>query len=217
MIAASRNWVCIRLATYEDAKEAKLLEGIFRGASGQLENTVFALMSPDASQLLAPSGRDPGRLYADARTMAGSLDTLARAYAGRAAASRELPLMADFRLGLNVAACDGLPLIVVTSTAAEARLAPAAWSSQNLGRAVYAREALQGYPDGAYLMVPDTFGLTVERMIPLAADISAAQLSQQLAPWKAPPKDDRTHMQQGRAQGIRWETKIPVTDPGGRY
>lgn len=193
------------------------MEGIFRGGSGQLENTVFALLSPDASQLLAPSGRDPGRLYSDASTMAASLNSLAQGYPGHQARQNELPLMADFRLGLNVAACDGLPLVVVTSAAAETRLAPAAWSAQNLGRAVYVKEALQDYPDGAYLMVPDTFGLSVTRMIPLAADITAAQLSQQLAPWKEPPKDDRTHIQQGRAQGIRWETKIPVTDPAGRY
>lgn len=217
VIAASRNWICIRLATYESAKEAMLLEGIFRGRSGQLENTVFALLSPDASQLLAPAGRDPGRLYADAAAMADSLNSLAVSYPGRSTATSELPRLADLRLGLNVAACDGVPLVVVTSVAAEARLAPAAWSAENLGRAVYVRDALQGYPDGAYLMVPDSFGLKAERVVPLAADISAAGLSKQLAPWREPPKDTRAHMQEGHARGIRWETKVPVTDPGGRY
>lgn len=218
VIEASRNWICIRLATYESESEAQFLSGIFRGRSGQLENTVFALLSPDAKHFLAPAGRDPGRLYRDARDMADSLDRLASPFTGSSLATpRELPRIADLRLGLNVAACDGLPLVVVTSAAAEARLAPAAWSAENLGRAVYAREPLQGYPEGAYLMVPDSFGLKAEKVVPIAAEISSEAFSEQLASWREPPKDTRAHVREGQARGIRWNTKVPVTDPQGKY
>ena len=40
VVEASRDFVCIRLATYENAEEAKILKSIFTGRSGALENTV---------------------------------------------------------------------------------------------------------------------------------------------------------------------------------
>ena len=39
VIASSRKFVCIRLATYESESEAKILKSIFLGRSGDLENT----------------------------------------------------------------------------------------------------------------------------------------------------------------------------------
>ena len=48
VIEASRGLICLRLATYENAAEVKYLEKVFRGGSGQLENTVFAMLSPSA-------------------------------------------------------------------------------------------------------------------------------------------------------------------------
>ena len=57
VIDASRKFVCVRLATYEDAVEGKLLEGIYRGRSGQLENTVFVMLAPDGKTRLSASGR----------------------------------------------------------------------------------------------------------------------------------------------------------------
>jgi len=47
IIRESRNFVCIRLATYEDSAEADYLRQVFSGRSGELDNTVFALMNPD--------------------------------------------------------------------------------------------------------------------------------------------------------------------------
>ena len=218
VIAASRKWVCIRLATYESASEARLLEAIFRGRSGQLENTVFALISSDASKLLATPGRGPRHLYADAASMASGLNVLASAHPARASASPDqLPRMSDFRLALNVAACEGLPLIVATSQGVESDLAPAAWAPFNLGRAVYVRASLAGHGEGAFLVVPDPYGLQAEKVLPLPPGLTAEQLSQRLAPWREEPKDHHTHVRQGQAQGVRWQTRVPVTDPQGRY
>ncbi len=50
VIAASRMFVCIRPATYEDAGEADFLKKIFVGRSGELDNTVFVLLAPDGEQ-----------------------------------------------------------------------------------------------------------------------------------------------------------------------
>ena len=52
IIRASRGFVCARLATYENKEEAEYLGRIFRGRSGQLENTVFCIMSPDGKDRL---------------------------------------------------------------------------------------------------------------------------------------------------------------------
>jgi hypothetical protein len=218
VIAASRKWVCIRLATYESATEARLLEAIFRGRSGQLENTVFALISSDASKLLATPGRGPRHLYADAASMASGLNVLASAHPARASASPdELPRISDFRLALNVAACEGLPLIVVTNKGVESDLAPASWASLNQGRAVYVRAALDGHGEGAFLVVPDPYGLKAEKVVPLSAGLTAQELSQHLSPWRQAPKDHHAHLRQGHAQGVRWQTRVPVTDPQARY
>jgi hypothetical protein len=216
VIAASRNWVCIRLATYESASEARLLESIFVGRSGRLENTVFALLAPDGSTLLTRPGRSPQAVFADAAAMASGLSWLARGYHGRAAPPSELPRMSDYRLALDVAACDGLPLIVVTSAEAERALAAAAWSAQNLGRAVYVRDSFGG-KSGTFLVVPDQFGLQAAKVQELPANLTAQELSQRLAPWRQPPKDGRAHMRAGISRGVRWQTRVPVTDPEGRY
>ena len=50
VVAASRKFVCIRLSTYEDAEEAEFLRSIYVGRSGDLENTVFAILSPDGKR-----------------------------------------------------------------------------------------------------------------------------------------------------------------------
>ena len=62
IIRASRNFVCARLSTYESKEEAEYLSGIFtRG--GELENTVFCIMSPDGKDRLVSSGRSPGWVF----------------------------------------------------------------------------------------------------------------------------------------------------------
>ena len=53
VIEASRDFVCIRLATYENVAEAKILKSIFTGRSGELENTTFVLLAPDGNRRAA--------------------------------------------------------------------------------------------------------------------------------------------------------------------
>ena len=59
IIRASRNFVCVRLSTYESKEEAEYLSRIFT-RRGQLENTVFCIMSPDGKDKLVNAGRSPG-------------------------------------------------------------------------------------------------------------------------------------------------------------
>ena len=68
VVKASRNFVCIRVATYEDAEEAKYLKQVFRSRSGELENTVFGMFDPGGRKLVR-TGRSPGFAFRDAAEM----------------------------------------------------------------------------------------------------------------------------------------------------
>src|SRR3569833_3585561 len=150
VISASRSFVCVRVATYEDKDEAKLLKSIFVGFSGDLENTTFAIMDPDATRLLVRPGRSPdfafGRGEGAATRMASTLRQISEYYKVKGNGPAEgapLPENGDPRLALNVASCDNLPLVVLKASSAEARtklekpLAPLSWSKELIGKAIY--------------------------------------------------------------------------------
>jgi hypothetical protein len=217
VVRASRKWTCIKLATYENAEEAHYLEGIFVGRSGQLENTVFAFMNPQATEHLIQPGRGPRQLFGGPQDMAKEMNSLAESYNPTShRATLELPKVESLKLALNVAACEGVPVIVVGTEDAERRLAKAAWNRQNLGMAVYVRANLKD-PQEAYLLQPDKFGLEIESRRPLDPDIDATSLNSLLVPLQAARKEHGQHVREGFEKGIRWETQVPVTDPRARY
>ena len=207
---ASRKWVCARLATYENAAEAKVLERIFVGRSGQLENTVFAMLTPDGKTILGRAGRSPRFSYRDAAELAAAMDYYAQAYLKKDWGERGLPKVQDYRLALNIAACDGLPLILVGSDAWEERLARLVWQKSLLGQAIFVRGSSR---HGATLILPDQFGLSGKMLYRLPQDIKADQLAELLANYQSGPKNARSHIREGIQQGVNWETRIPVTDP----
>ena len=216
VVQASRKWTCIRVATYENAEEAEYLQGIFSGRSGELENTVFAFMDPTARKHLAAPSRGPRGLFSGPSDMSSAMDRMAQSYRASAPVSDELPKVESLRLALNIAACEGLPVVVVASRAAEKQLAKAAWAPQNVGQAVYLRAELQEGAQ-AYLIVPDKFGMKIESSRPLDPKVGAQELHSLLSTLQSGPKDHRSHVQEGFAKGIRWETVVPVTDPQARY
>src|SRR5437763_12248202 len=114
VIEASRDFVCVRLATYEDKEEADYLVQVFRGRLGTLENTVFAVLSPDGKKYLARPGRGPNFAFANSKDMADQMRNMAAQYKP-ADVERTLPAMKDFRVSLNVAACDNMPVVVAVS------------------------------------------------------------------------------------------------------
>jgi hypothetical protein len=119
VIGVSRQFVCIRLATYEDAEEAKFLKNIFSGRSGELDNTVFALLAPDGKTQLCRPGRSPNFAFRNPAEMASRMVEISGEYPGNDEGGTDvltLPAMKNFRLALNVAACDGLPLVVGIGT-----------------------------------------------------------------------------------------------------
>ncbi|MGE0489665.1 MAG: hypothetical protein AB7S38_10675 [Vulcanimicrobiota bacterium] len=223
----------MRLATYENAKEGAYLKALFQTGSGELENSVFAILSPDAKAYLVPAGRSPRMVFGTAQRMAQSMEEIGSRYHGSTATSDRLPKMANVRLALNVAACDDVPLVIAVGRTAkeeralEQRLANWAWNSYFAGRAEYATATnlaelsmISGAkPASGYVVVqPDRFGQQGTVIATIDGD---AKLPDQL--WEAigryqsaGQKDTGSHISAGRQKGVYWQTVIPVTDPGPR-
>jgi len=165
VVANSRDWICVRLATYESKLEGEFLTSIFTGRSGLLENTTFALLAPDGKTRLGRAGRGPQHATGTRRgppprrsgppgatgegvdkEAAGKIAALMATQIKRYKAMskiRALPQSLDFRRALNVAACDNQPLVVAyakskaTRAAMKKTLAELAWSDAFVGRLQY--------------------------------------------------------------------------------
>lgn len=241
VIVASRDFVCVRLATYESKSEATLLKSVFRFRSGELENTVFAILSPDGKRQLIRSGRSPrfaffGGEDVAAKEMARSMNRIAGQFKAKGKPSskpRPLPTLADMRLAVNVAACDNQPLVVAYSPKAderkqlEQRLAKLAWSDDFIGQFLYVSvsdaKAFQSLgkdfrpQTGIYVIEPGTFGLKADVAVRVAASENDTKLRDGLSlaviTHQQRAKDMFRHNSEGRRQGVNWKTQIPVTDP----
>ena len=228
VIEASRKLVCIRLATYENAQEAKMLAGIFSGGSGQLENTVFAILAPDGTTPLVRSGRAPHQ-FRDAADLAETMKILSRDYKSKTLPSGA-PLVENLRLALNVAACDHLPVVVsyaqtrARQSELSQQLGPLAWDSDLQGQAIYCQASpaeLRRYrltdSEGYLVLGPDEFGQSGTLLANFASLPTSVQLSAGLARYQPGHLTAQQHIRQGHKQGVRWETRVPVTDPHGKY
>ena len=79
LIKASRDFVCIRTATYEDKTEAIFLKSTFLGrAGGDLRNFGFCILSPDGKRQLRRSNRGPNFTYANSKEMVADLRQIAK-------------------------------------------------------------------------------------------------------------------------------------------
>jgi hypothetical protein len=239
VVGASKDFVCARLLTYEDAFEGDFLASVFRGRSGQLENTVFALFAPDGTTRLTRSGRSPQMLFPQGsdvpQALAGLMKDIATRYPAKPASRREAPLLPfteDLRRGLDVAACDMLPLAVVhakdeaMAAGLERTLRALAWDDAFVGRFTWARaqkasdlETIQGESADDVLLVvlPDAFGLKGKVLAHTTKTEEAslrAVLEKALKLHDPGKKDAGEQIREGRHEGVHWETAIPDTDPG---
>jgi len=231
VIKASRNYVCIRLATYESAQEAAVLKEIWTSRSGELENTVFAILTPDAKRHLVRAGRSPSWAFGESpEKMASTMNRLARRYSsgGRA---RVLPVIKDVRLALNVSACDQLPVVIGCAMdekqmkTMEKSLAKLAWDDAFAGRFSWVvttnvddLKPLQGRKSrtGIFVVQPDPYGVKADVLAEIPHQATPARmkkaLAQALKKFDRKPKDVQRHIRTGRRSGVRWKTEIPVTD-----
>ncbi len=165
--------------------------------------------------------------------MASFMKRTAARYQTPHTSSLTLPKMKSVRLALNVAECDGLPLVVAfhpqpeQRTQLEDRLTKVAFSEALRGRFVYAATSdpaeldvlgLSQQTPGVYAVDPDTFGLKGTQIARVPDDATAEEMTSQLQKIAAQrdheEKSHRTHVLAGQRAGISWKTEIPVTDPG---
>ena len=121
VIAASRKFICVRLATYEDEHENQFLKSLLRTGSGELENTVFALFAPNAKDHLIRTSRGPRQLFRDASDMAEKMNGYAKSFPEKEKSLLPVPAVASVSLGVTVAAADNLPLVVLIATTTDER------------------------------------------------------------------------------------------------
>ena len=204
----------------------KYLEGNFKGRAGTLENTVFAMLTPDGKSYLARPGRSPQFAFRGPTEMAEAMKQTAGKYPVKGEPS-VVPAMHDFRLSLNTAACDSMPLVVAVG-GGEALLVKLAWSAELLGKYAYApvstpqdlkAAGITVASPGIYAIEPDTFGQkgAILAQWPLTADTAAITkgLLDAQKRHNGEGKIARQHIQQGTQLGVLWKSLLPNTDPNG--
>ena len=235
VVEASRDFVCLRLATYEDAKEAEYLRKVY-GRGGDLENTVFAILDPDGNKLTRASR---GPRYRSPSQMAASMKKLVRDDYRDASKLRwsdpTLPEMKSLDLAMNVASCDSVPMVLAIGTDAKdverlrKQLLPFAWHEDLAGQFAFATatadsdlRAVTGLPDGdnrgVYVLEPDAFGVVANVSAKVSmedATMTETDLTKALAKFEPLQKDHRQHVRSGYLMGLKWETAVPVTDRMG--
>ena len=101
-MSASREYVCIRLQTYEDAQEAKVLAWVFSDRLGNLHNTSFGILSSDGKSKLTQTGRSPSMVYGSADRFEEALVEIAKREGTHKKKSIEgLPVVQGLRLALD--------------------------------------------------------------------------------------------------------------------
>ena len=245
IVELSRHFVCVRPNTYENEAEAEFMKTLFRARNDNLENTTFCLLAPDGQTRVSRGGRSPSMVFGGIEGFLVELEALIQRYPAQAkprSSQPVYPAQESVALGLNVAASDGLPLVLLAGGTQEQRtqvvgaLAAQAFSAPLVGRLHYGVLAdeqglallerggdLLGLPEQPelWLVRPETFarsGEVVERF-PLPADnpaLWAGLAGTVAAAWESalPQKAEtaREHLRAGEREGIEWESELPVTD-----
>jgi len=224
VIEASRDFVCIRLATYEDSEEAKFLEELY---GRTLANTLVALLDSDGKTQLSRPGR---HAMFSSRTMKQLLTDKYQAAGKQRWRNKDLPEMKSVSLAINVASCDYIPVVLAVGKDAQdleilrKQLLPVAWQEELGGQFVFASATedmklrnVQGLKSnakrGIHVLAPEAYGLygrVVASLEPGNMDLDVFRKA--IMEYKPPAKNHRTHTSFGVQMGFRWDTETPVTD-----
>lgn len=233
VVAASRNFICVRLVTYEDVGEMEFMNSIYDFRT-PTKNSLFAILDPSAQEHLVQPGRSMQFTFEDAAQMASRMQAIAETFPGQGRAlpaKLGLPYLKDVRLAINVAACDTQCLVILYANGAterrklESLLLPLAWHEDVVGEFLYATTDelgdlanITGSGEAAGLLVvaPDAYGLKARQVafVPLGAkpeDARAALVAAAEAN-RMGSKDSKRHIGRGLRAGVQWE---PVVDDPG--
>jgi hypothetical protein len=220
--------------TYEDQAEADFMSKIYASRSGQLENTTFAILSPDGKEKLTATGRGPFHEYRDNRSMARGMDEIAEKFdvaEDVLGTNVALPLLKSVDVALNVAASDGTPLVVTVAKdqaqldEINQRLLPVAWGSDLIGQYAFASatefQDLKPIPGvekdaGVIVIKPGQFGLSGKVLAQFPADVDLESLGEKMkelaTSYESNQMSHDAHVQLGIQLGIDWTSEIPETD-----
>lgn len=234
MVAASRAFVCIRPQTFESESEAEVLRWIYTDRSDTLRNTSFGILSSDGKRKLSATGRTPSMVFSTPEAFEAALHRIAgeqKAASKKAIAA--LPVLADLRLALDVAAADLRPLAILYAPEKKAleklqdRVAEQAWSEDFIGRLRYVvlddAKDLEGFEEmnlepGLSIVEAEAYGRGGQILAHVAAGTKGAALTKAfktgLGATSAEAKRVRDHQRKARREGIEWETAIPVPETG---
>ena len=228
VVAASRSYVCIRLISYDNEAEASFTKALY----GQIENTTFGVLTPDAQRKLTAVERGPNLIFKDAAELAAELRRIAKLYSKSTTkpwSDSRPPLMRSVSVALNVAASDRRPLLVLyaqTDNEIEAMsktIAPVAWSDGLAGQFVFVAAATRTdlsavaelpkeLTTGQLLVVqPGQFGLKGKlhsSLNPSDSKKLASHLTELAASYSVSSTNHRAHVQEGIEAGATWKKNV---------
>ena len=238
-VELSRNFVCVRLETYESKAHQDMVRELL---GGKMVNTAFVLLAPDGKTQLTRAGRSPSKSFTDKRwkKQGGDLDVVleaikeaARDYPGRGNEQEALlPDFSSFGQALNVSSAEQrLLLLTVAPQGQRDQLRDSMRKVANDPevRGCFHYDTAQNSDSqwankienvsaktGHFLIHPGQFGLkgTVVAHFPLNA--SPALLKETMLKAKKvhqsqeKPKHYRDHIAQAREQRIAFTNNIRV-------
>jgi hypothetical protein len=214
----------VRPATFESAAEAIKLEEYYLGPDGKQVNTIFCLLDPKGEALIR-SGRSPRSIYASPERLMEAMQGFQESFKPKPQAPA-LPLIGTLRLGLNIAACDQMPLVVgiargkSNATKLKAAMTKLGASKEFRGRAQYVilesgsadhklLAAFEGFDakTEVQLWMPDAFGEKATLLH--AGNASASGLVKRygklLDSRQQAARHARQHVRKGHAEGKSWD------------
>ena len=229
VVRASRDFICARLATYEDSDELEYMKSIytFRTAT---KNSLFAILDPSGEKHLVTPGRSMRNTFSDAEEMAERMGEIAKTYPTSKSPHPKalgLPYLKDVRVALNVAACDSQRLVILHARSSserrklESMLVSLAWDEELAGRFLYATTAAKDdlaridvstESPGLVVVEPDAYGLKARQVafVELGAKPAAAKkiLVAAADGNEMKSKDSKRHIGRGLREGVTWERAV---------
>ncbi len=224
VIEASRNFVCVRIESYESKETQNIVRSHLQG---RFANTAFCILAPDGKERLTRSGRSPRQVSLDLDRIL----EIAQDYQPKGHISEsKIPDFNSFKLALNVASADQRVLILIAGNNAEVantekRLRSLAWSKNAIGRFQYDletdakmwKEALSKrgrHNNGIFLIHPAPYGLKGEVIERLSLDSSSKKIAAAMARANkhfaatTEKKNHSEHVSTGRRTGKKIEMAI---------
>ncbi len=228
VVKASRKFICVRIATYENEDEFAFISKAFRFRTSAKKNSIFAILDSAAKTHLVKSGRSPGFTFEDGSAMARRMNEIIEEMPRKKAMSPSrlgLPYLESVRVALNVSSCDSQRTVVVYAPNARDRkqlekmLTPLAWSDELVGNLLYVAAddekdlstivGVDTKAPGLIVVEPNTYGTAAKQVAFIALGTTSIDAKKALITAaegnEMGSKDSRAHVRKGRAEGLEWK------------